>query len=203
MPQDVIAYHLILTAYGFWLPNDPRGSGSVTVRADQLTQFGPATQTDSRRSVAAKPHDRELRHKAKASLARPPVRFSGEPARAVGQGFADYVGRSHCVIHACAVMPDHVHLVIARHRYEIERVANLLKGAAGARLNREGLHPFAGDTYCNGRLPSPWARGHWTVFLFSDADVRRAVDYVEGNPPKQNLPRQRWRFVVPYVGGER
>ena len=27
----VIAYHLIWTAYGWWLPNDPRGSGSVTI----------------------------------------------------------------------------------------------------------------------------------------------------------------------------
>lgn len=44
MPQPVIAYHLILTAYGFWLPNDPRGSGSETVRAGQLTPFGPATR---------------------------------------------------------------------------------------------------------------------------------------------------------------
>lgn len=96
-------------------------------------------------------------------------------------------------------MPDHVHLVTARHRYDIERVANLLKGAAGTRLIHEGLHPFASDVYRNGRLPSPWARGHWAVFLFNDADVRRAVDYVEDNPSKQNLPRQRWRFVTPYI----
>lgn len=200
MPQPVIAYHLILTAYGFWLPNDPRGSGSKTVRAGQLTPFGPATKTDSRRSVAAKPHDLTLRREAKASLTHPPVRFSGEQARAVGQGFADYVARSRCVIHACAIMPDHVHFVIARHRYEIERVANLLKGAAATRLIREGLHPFAGDMYRNGRLPSPWARGHWAVFLFNEAEVRRAVDYVEANPMKQGLPHQRWRFVTPYIG---
>lgn len=31
MPHAVIAYHLILTTYGFWLPNDPRGSGSDPV----------------------------------------------------------------------------------------------------------------------------------------------------------------------------
>ena len=28
----VIAYHLIYTTYGFWLPNDPRGSWSDFVR---------------------------------------------------------------------------------------------------------------------------------------------------------------------------
>jgi len=29
----VIGFHVILTAYGFWLPNDPRGSWSEFVGA--------------------------------------------------------------------------------------------------------------------------------------------------------------------------
>ena len=37
----VIAYHLIWTAYGWWLPNDPRGSGSDEVRKDELDDLGP------------------------------------------------------------------------------------------------------------------------------------------------------------------
>ena len=36
----VIAYHLIWTAYGWWLPNDPRGSGSDTIRNDVLGELG-------------------------------------------------------------------------------------------------------------------------------------------------------------------
>ena len=32
----VIAYHLIFTAYGWWLPNDPRSSRSHTIRCDVL-----------------------------------------------------------------------------------------------------------------------------------------------------------------------
>ena len=42
MSRPVLAYHLILTAYGFWLPNDPRGSWSDFVRAWELRRFGPA-----------------------------------------------------------------------------------------------------------------------------------------------------------------
>ncbi len=38
------ANHLIFTAYGFWLPNDPRGSWSNYVRAYELYQAGPATK---------------------------------------------------------------------------------------------------------------------------------------------------------------
>ena len=36
----VIAYHLIWTGYGWWLPNDPRGSGSHGVRAEVLKELG-------------------------------------------------------------------------------------------------------------------------------------------------------------------
>ena len=36
----VIAYHLIWTAYGWWLPNDPRGSGSRTIASEVLADLG-------------------------------------------------------------------------------------------------------------------------------------------------------------------
>jgi hypothetical protein len=35
----VIAYHLIWTGYGWWLPNDPRGSMSNCIRCDVLSDF--------------------------------------------------------------------------------------------------------------------------------------------------------------------
>jgi len=42
MPQPlVIAYHMIWTAYGTWLPNDPRASGSHVVRSEILNDPGP------------------------------------------------------------------------------------------------------------------------------------------------------------------
>ena len=36
----VIAYHLIWTVYGAWLPNDPRGSGSKAIATDVLKDLG-------------------------------------------------------------------------------------------------------------------------------------------------------------------
>ena len=35
----VHGYHLILPMYGFWLPNDPRGSWSDYVRSWELARF--------------------------------------------------------------------------------------------------------------------------------------------------------------------
>jgi hypothetical protein len=51
----VLGYHIILSAYGFWLPNDPRGSWSETIRVYELLQFGPATKVKTTRSVAHTP----------------------------------------------------------------------------------------------------------------------------------------------------
>jgi hypothetical protein len=49
----MLAFHGIITAYGFWLPNDPRGSWSTWVGAWELFQAGgPATKVATTRSVA-------------------------------------------------------------------------------------------------------------------------------------------------------
>lgn len=36
----IIAHHIILTGYGHWLPNDPRGSLSKCFRAPELRALG-------------------------------------------------------------------------------------------------------------------------------------------------------------------
>ena len=184
-----------MTTYGFWLPNDPRGSWSDFVRAWELRRFGHATRTRERRSLAYDPHDRELRLHAKEHLARTPVEFSGVQARAVGRGFASYIAKSQCVVVACAILPFHVHMVIARHRYSIEKVATLLKGAATRRLSDEGLNPFTDQPYKDGSIPTPWTRKSWSCFLDSQEDIHRAVQYVRENPTKEGKPEQKWSFV--------
>ena len=50
--RRVLAYHVIFSTYGFWLPNDPRGSWSTDVRNPDLLTFGEATKVETPRSVA-------------------------------------------------------------------------------------------------------------------------------------------------------
>jgi hypothetical protein len=199
MYRPVIAYHLIITAYGFWLPNDPRGSWSDFVRSWELARFGPATKTDTKQSVAGNSHNRALRLEAKQSLAREPVEFTGLQCQAIGMGFAKYCARNGCVIVAGAILPTHSHLVVLRMNHSIEQTSNLLKGAATSELIERGLHPFANQPYRNGKLPTPWARHQWSCFLDCPEDILRSIEYTEGNPTKEGKPRQRWPFVQPYV----
>ena len=195
----VLAYHLILTAYGFWLPNDPRGSWSDFVRAWELQRFGPATKTDERRSVARNPHDVRNRREAKEHLARDPVQFTGLQARTVAHGFRKYATKSDVVIWACSILPSHCHMVIARHpRLSIESISGQLKAAATRELITENLHPFAGQPYKDGTLPTPWTRRKWDVFLDDDRGIRRAIEYVKTNPIKEGKRAQDWQLITPY-----
>jgi hypothetical protein len=128
--KPILAYHAIFSTYGFWLPNDPRGSWSDFVWSWELYRYGPATKTDSRRSVAAAPHDRESRLKAKSSLKYQAVNFNGHQALAVAKGFESAITESNYRIHACAILPDHVHAVVARCSRKIETIVGHLKSKA-------------------------------------------------------------------------
>lgn len=86
-----VAYHIVFGTYGFWLPNDPRGSGSDYVYSERLREFGPATKVHTTRSVAHRPHDNQLRQAAKEALEFPAVRFNGRQALAVSKGFRQVV----------------------------------------------------------------------------------------------------------------
>ena len=197
------AYHAISGAYGFWLPNDPRGSWSTKVWARHLRPFGPAAKVNTRKSLAHEPHDRDRRRHAKRHLKYPAVHFHGLQARAVGRGFADAVRQFELAVYACAIMPDHAHLVIGWGRETIEQMVGFLKRAASRQLRAEGRHPLAEFRCSNGRLPSPWIEGGWFVYLETPAQIRQRIGYVEGNPAEVGLPPQRWSFVRPFAPAPR
>ena len=196
----VLGYHVIFGAYGFWLPNDPRGSWSDFIGSWELFRYGRATKTTETVSLAYREHDSSRRLAAKQALKHPPVLFSGIQARAIGRGFAHYVERSGLIVWACAILPDHVHLVLGRHRLRAEQLVIQLKGDATERLIEEGIHPFGHIKDKNGRPPKCFARGEWKVFLDSPEDIARAIRYVEENTVKEGKKLQRWRFVVPFIG---
>lgn len=192
--------HLIFSTYGFWLPNDPRGSGSTRVRAAHLyAAGGEATKVPTARSVAGRPHDGPARRRAQQALKYPPVQLDGLQAQAVGQGFAKIGPQVDLVIHACAIMPDHVHVVVAAHRQlDGDDILTCLKRAGTRALNQAGRHPLAAFSRASGKHPCPWGGGGWKVFLKTSAAMRGRIRYVEENPEKAGLRRQRWACVVPF-----
>ncbi|MGD9127602.1 MAG: transposase [Planctomycetia bacterium] len=190
------AYHVIFGAYGFWLPNDPRGSWSDFVAAWELfAAGGKATKVHTKCSLASVPHDHQKRLATKEHLKHPPVKFTDDQIMAVGRGFATAIEKYEYILYACSIMPEHVHLVIGRYRYEVEKIVQRLKQNATMQLDQEGLHP---KNEANGP-PTPWSKGCWKVFLNTDNAVRRAIAYAEENPLKEGKSKQTWPFIAPYL----
>lgn len=212
----IIAYHIIWGAYGFWLPNDPRGSWSDYVWAPRLRPFGEATKVTARRSHAHDGHDRRLRLEAKEELTYPTVRFTAEQIESIARGFADIREKLKLVLYAAALMPDHVHIVVPRQSYQAEELCGIYKRAASRQLRKDGVHPLAAYARAKPRLigsstagasgpadtlPTPWAELGWKVYLHSAEEIWPAIRYAERNPTVARLPAQRWDFVTTYDGG--
>jgi REP element-mobilizing transposase RayT len=186
-----IAWHLTFGMYGFWLPNDPRGSWSDYVFAKHLYAFGGAAKVNTRHSRAYDTHDHQKRLEAKKHLQFPPVQLTGDQALIVSSGFKQVVMDTGLVIHACAIMPDHVHLVLGQHQRKVESLVNQLKSCATKQLTIAGKHPLDGQR-------SPWSRGYWLVYLDTPDNVQTAIQYVRNNPVRDGFREQNWSFVVPF-----
>ena len=85
-------------------------------------------------------------------------------------------------------MPDHVHIVVRKHRDRAEEMLRNFKALCRERLVAERFHETDRPL---------WTAGDgWKVFLEHPDDVRRVIAYVERNPRSP----QRWEFVKPYNG---
>jgi REP element-mobilizing transposase RayT len=192
----IIAYHVILSAYGFWLPNDPRGSWSVFCAAWELFRYGgKATKVETTESVAHVAHDRAKRLATKRRLKYPPVRWNGLQARGIARGFAQAIGESRYNVLACAILEDHAHLVMTRTDRPLGQVVGHLKARATQQLREEGIHPFEPFADPNGAVPTMWAGKYWKVFIDNEAHFDAAIAYVDDNPIKERKKRQEWVFV--------
>jgi REP element-mobilizing transposase RayT len=197
----MLGWHLTFSTYGFWLPNDERGSGSTRVRAQHIYEAGgEATKVFTTRSVACKPHNFRARLKAKEALKYRPVVLSGVQARAVARGIASVLPKVNLVIHACSIMPDHVHVVVAVHKLDGDEIIACLKRAGTRGMNDEKLHPLQEFALASGKYPSPWAERGWKVKLYTSKQMHAAIRYVERNPIRAGFKPQHWSFVVPYLG---
>lgn len=193
-------YHVILPMYGVWLPNDPRGAWSDFIWKWELLRYGRPSKTLERRELQEL-SDAEIRQRdaARKQLQYPPVVLTGLQAQSIGQGFAITVKKSGYTVWACAILPQHTHLVVARHTYKVEQIANLMKGGASKQILKDERHPlqsFAKD----GKYPRMWAERRWKVYLDSEEQIETAIRYVEDNPVEEDKPRQHWKFVIPFRG---
>lgn len=186
----IIAHHLVLHGYGQWLPNDPRGSGSTELRQAKLAEFG-AIHSGRKRVQPARGELRDFYRRAEPALERRPVWFDDAQRQAVGAAFAEVIAARRYTVWGCAILRNHAHLCIRRHRDDAVRMWTELAEYSMRTLRRLGLvapeHPV-------------WSARPYKVFLYTPDDVRRVVAYIERNPERERLAPQGWSFVQAYDG---
>jgi REP element-mobilizing transposase RayT len=186
----IAGFRLIWTAYGWWLPNDPRGSSSHGIRVEEVAALGDLHY--GRKSVQPPGRDiMQFYDQARAALKHPLLTLEDADIELVASGFAQVVAERHYTCYACAIMPDHVHVLIRKHRDHAEAMIENLQDASRHRLiraeRRTPTHPV-------------WGGPGWKVFLYTAADFVRVIDYIRQNPVKAWRPPQRWEFVKEYGG---
>jgi hypothetical protein len=162
----IIAYHAIFTTYGTWLPNDPRGSYSRTIYNAELAELG-RIRYGRQNPQPGRPEMRRFRTAAVPRLSRPPYYINATTRPIVADALGEVRNRLGLSISACAIMNDHVHLLLLRSKYRIEYLVNQFKGAATAALKLK---------------KTPWTRRGWNMFINDEETLYAATEYIRGEP---------------------
>jgi REP element-mobilizing transposase RayT len=184
----VIAYHILWTIYGYWLPNDIRGSQSKTIRKDLLKELGELHRGRKR----IQPTRSELLAffvSVKDRLAFEVCEFGPREIACIAKALAQTIAACRYTCYACAIMPDHVHLIIRKHKHTVEQIIANLQRESHIALRDAGMFPMDHPI---------WGGPGWSVFLDHPDDVWRTIGYVENNPSAVGLPTQAYSFVTPY-----
>lgn len=188
--RSAIGSHLILHGYGLWLPNDPRGSGSEELRQEKLRDLGPIHYGRKR----AQPTRNELMNFYRAAAPRldfPIIWFDDAKRQAIAEAFARVVATRRYTVWACAILRNHAHLCIRRHRDDPLTMWRSFVDESVRSLHRFADVPAEHPVFSN---------RPYNVFLKSPDDIRRVVTYIRNNPAKNGLEPQSWAFVTPYDG---
>jgi REP element-mobilizing transposase RayT len=172
------------------LPNDPRGSSSHEIRVERIAELGALHH--GRKEI--QPTATELRRfheKARDVLAHPLLALEDDDFGLVAGAFKRVIAERRYTCYACAIMPDHIHALIRKHRDHAEDMIENLQAASREDLirhdRRAPTHPV-------------WGGPGWKVFLHTQSDFVRVIDYIRKNPEKIGRPQQHWDFVKPYDG---
>ena len=187
----VAGYHLLWTVYGYWLPNDPRGSTSREIRVEPIKPLGDI-HFGRKKVQPSSGEIKAFKAVAQDSLKHPLLTLDDDDVTQIGKVIGQVIGAKKYVCHAGAVMPDHIHLLIRRHRDRAEDMIQHFQEWTRSALidsgKRAPTHPV-------------WTKGPgWKGFLNTTRDIERTIKYIRQNPEKIGRVEQNWDFVTAYDG---
>ena len=169
----------MLHGYGHWIPNDPRGSGSGEVREEKFDGLGPI-HLGRKRDQPSKEELKKFYANAEELLSFETIWFDERMRQVIAEAFARVTKERGYTVWACAVLQNHAHVVDRVHRDSGEMMWLHYAVASRDALRQAGLVPPNHPV---------WSNRPYVVYKTTVPLVRRAVKYVQDNPPKHGLSR--------------
>ncbi len=184
----LIGHHIILTGYGHWLPNDPRGSMSREVFVPEIRSLGEAQY--GRKVVQPSREDlKKFSREAETKLWFPLLWWDSAERQALMQAFGKTILSHHLTCYSCAVLSNHVHILFRKHRMKAENMIGLLKTSGREMLREMKIaptdHPVFNADSCH-------------VYKNSVEEMQTCIRYIERNYQKHHLPKIPCNFITPY-----
>src|SRR5207249_4717086 len=124
---------------------------------------------------------REFHRQAEPLLNFPRFWIDDAKRQAIRDAFATVVSERKYTLWACAILKNHAHMVIRRHRDDALTIWRFFADAS-----RSPLRGFD-DVGTNHPV---WSLRPYKVFLSTPDEVRSRIEYVEQNPAKEGLSAQ-------------
>ena len=115
--------------------------------------------------------------------------FDSAKRQVISDAFSEVMESHRYTCFACAILANHAHLIIRKHRDHAEDMIFTLRKDSAKWLRRladvPNDHPV-------------WSSDQFKKYLNTPHDINRTIRYVENNPTQSNLPLQRFDFVKPF-----
>jgi len=184
----VLAYHLILTGYGHWLPNDPRGSMSTAVVSPELAKLAEL-HFGRKYPQPPLPELRAFYRQAVPLLKHPVLWFDERERDVLVQATGELVSNLRLTCYAGAILHNHAHFLIRKHRLKGEDMVQALKTELGNALKQASLappdHPIFSEDLC-------------VLYKSDKPAMQNCIAYINANFRKHRLPSVIYDFVRPY-----
>lgn len=187
----VVGIHIIWTTYGTWLPGDARGHWSPL-----FDFYGRLIRDGHRLNVP----DKKTHMVARTLLKEPPKVLAPAEMEIVADVIGNIAGgiaipgrtagkpAAMCGVHALAIEPTHVHLLIGPLREDLSDTVGRIKGISSSLI---------GGLPQNSKRSRTWTASFWRVFLYEPRSFGAVRDYVEAHNVRAAKPPAPWPFTRP------
>jgi len=134
---------------------------------------------------------KQFYREAKVLLQHPILWFEEPTREIIGQSLGRAISCEGLTCYACAVLRNHVHLLIRKHRLKDREIVAMLTLESRNELLRQSWgspsHPI-------------WSDDILVVYKDTPEKVHETIAYINDNFTKHGIAFQNWSFLKPYDG---